>query len=201
MGAQVYNRTVTERLRFSPAPVPMKSSKRQSPALNKVNSAKRNLFGAIKREELNQFYDKHMKEQDEQKMAKWNFNFRKGVPLDGQFKWMLPHECSVVALTQAAHVIPTATVPQAAADVLRGTSAGDILSLDELMDEQAERANRGSSATKLRQPKITDYLKERKRCQSSGDKNLAKKVRLRLAPSGSSDGATQQSEASTSSAN
>ncbi|XP_050067557.1 cyclin-dependent kinase inhibitor 1B [Anopheles maculipalpis] len=198
MGAQVCNRTVAERLRYSPAPVPMKSNKRQSPAPTKLNGAKRKLFGDSDREELNRFYDKHMKEQDEAKQKKWNFNFRKGVPLDGQFKWMLPHECSVIALTQAAHVIPTAAALQAASDVQRSSSAGDTLS-NERMDERSEPASGSSSVPKLRQPKITDFMKERKRRLSSTVSD-EKKVRLLAPPSASSDGA-QQPEASTSSAN
>lgn len=202
----MYNRTMVERLHCSPAPVPVKIHKRQSPALNKVNSAKRNLFGAVEREEFNQFYNMHMKQQDETKMNRWNFNFRKGVPLDGQFKWMRPQECSMFTLTPAAHVRPSARRRQqaAASDVPQSSSSsGDILSPDELMDERAERANRDSSAQKLRQPKITDFLKERKRCLSAPvpvEKISAKKVRLMLAASTSSDGA-QQPEASTSSAN
>lgn len=203
MGAQVYNRTMVERLHCSPAPVPVKNYKRQSPALNKVNSAKRNLFGAVEREEFNQFFDMHMKQQDEKKMKRWNFNFRIGEPLDGQFKWMRPHECSVFTLTQAAHVRPTVRRRQATtSDVPQSSSSssGEILSPDELMDERAERANR---VAKLRQPKITDFLKERKRCLSSSvpvEKISAKKVRLMLAASTSSDGA-QQPEASAASTN
>ncbi|XP_035898765.1 cyclin-dependent kinase inhibitor 1 [Anopheles stephensi] len=210
MGAQVYNRTMVERLHYSPAPVPAKSYKRQSPALNRVNSAKRNLFGAVEREEFNQFYNMHMKQQDEKKMQKWNFDFRKGEPLEGQLKWVRAHQRSVFTLTHTAHVRPTVSRRSTTADVPPSSSSGDILSPDELMDELAERANRGNSVPKLRQPKITDFLKERKRCLSSAvavEKISAKKVRLMMAASSSSSssssssgGAQQQAqEASTSS--
>uniref|UniRef100_A0A182SCH7 Cyclin-dependent kinase inhibitor domain-containing protein n=1 Tax=Anopheles maculatus TaxID=74869 RepID=A0A182SCH7_9DIPT len=98
----------------------------------------------------------HMKQQDEKKMKRWNFNFRIGEPLDGQFKWVRPHECSVFTLTQAAHVrttvrrrqATTSDVPQSSSS----SSSGDILSPDELMDERAELANR---VVKMVQPKIT----------------------------------------------
>uniref|UniRef100_A0A182K125 Cyclin-dependent kinase inhibitor domain-containing protein n=1 Tax=Anopheles christyi TaxID=43041 RepID=A0A182K125_9DIPT len=146
MSAQVCNQTM-ERLHYSLVPPPIKNSKRLSPAKSLLNRTKRKLFGTVEPKAFNQYFESHMQKENEEKMKKWNFNFNLEKPLDGPLQWepVGTNRVPVVALTQAAHVIPTVRRPTGLERSTSSTSSGGYLSSDELMDERAERANRGSS--------------------------------------------------------
>uniref|UniRef100_A0A182XRL2 Cyclin-dependent kinase inhibitor domain-containing protein n=1 Tax=Anopheles quadriannulatus TaxID=34691 RepID=A0A182XRL2_ANOQN len=260
MGAQVYNQTI-ERLHYSPVP-PIKNYKRLSPAKSLLNRTKRNLFGSVEPKAFMDYYKSQMQKASEEKRKKWNFNFNLEKPLDGPLQWepVGTNRVPVVTLTQAAHVIPGTRRPAGLERSSSSTSSSsvDILSSDELMDQRAERANRGSSVetldgslsslspaeeeeeeqesvqtypimpsspkkksasrsqspkpssskgSKLRQPQITEFLKERKRRLSSTvavEKISAKKVRMMIGASSSSSengdaaaGGPQETSAST----
>lgn len=136
MAAQVYNQMV-ERLCYSPAPAPVKTSKRLSPPKSRVNSAKRNLFGAVQREEFNAFYDMQMKQENKQKMEKWNFDFQQGVAKDGPFRW---------ELARATNIIPAAHSRRQASSKERGNcSSADLRSSTEPMHAPPGPADCGDS--------------------------------------------------------
>ncbi|XP_040164772.1 cyclin-dependent kinase inhibitor 1B-like [Anopheles arabiensis] len=218
MGAQVYNQTI-ERLHYSPVP-PIKNYKRLSPAKSLLNRTKRNLFGSVEPKAFMDYYKSQMQKASEEKRKKWNFNFNLEKPLDGPLQWepVGTNRVPVVTLTQAAHVIPGTRRPAGLERSSSSTSSSsaDILSSDELMDQRAERANRGSSVESLDgslsslsspRPRRREFLKERKRRLSSTvavEKISAKKVRMMMGASSSSsengDGAAggpQEASAST----
>uniref|UniRef100_A0A4Y0BEB9 Cyclin-dependent kinase inhibitor domain-containing protein n=1 Tax=Anopheles funestus TaxID=62324 RepID=A0A4Y0BEB9_ANOFN len=144
MGAQVYTQRV-ERLHYSPAPPAVKLSNRLSPAKCRVNRTKRQLFGSPKSDELKQFCNTQLQLQEEEKRKKWNFDFRLGRPMDGPLQWEQVNRVPVVMLTQAAHVLPLAAV----FNNQRTSSISSEDSWEDLMDERAERPNRGVSVDSL----------------------------------------------------
>lgn len=152
MGAQVYNQMI-QRVHQSPAPPRFQASMRPKPG--RINRAKANLFGKVESASLKQYVDQHIKEHMEAKSKKWGFDFQTERPLDnGQFEWervqtTVPVAApAMITLTQAAHVIP----PAAGSSLRRGhplrrshgsssSSTSRDLTMEELMDERANRAN------------------------------------------------------------
>ncbi|XP_053659636.1 uncharacterized protein LOC128708681 [Anopheles marshallii] len=249
MGAQVYfNKMETL---YCSVPPPVKISHRQhSVTKTKLTRTKRNLFGAVKSDEVKQIYVAQMLLQEEEKKQKWNFDFRHGIPLNGKMQWEQVNRVPVVPIwsTQAAHVLTIAN--SSGVKRTSSVSSEDCVSSEELLDERAERANRdigvdvdshdesqsstpstlspvqgedavqilpsptqrtvspkpsSSKGSKMRQPQITEYMKERKRRLSSNvpvEKISAKKVRMMLATPENGVGQQQQpEEVATSSAN
>ncbi|XP_052900212.1 cyclin-dependent kinase inhibitor 1B [Anopheles moucheti] len=249
MGAQVYF-NMMETLHCS-VPPPVKIGHRHSATKTKLTRTKRNLFGAVKSDEVKQIYVAQMQLQEEEKKQKWNFDFRHGIPLNGTMQWEQVNRVPVVPIwsTQAAHVLTVAN--SSGVKRTSSISSEDCLSSEELLDERAERANRdfggdveshdesqssnpstlpleqvkeailpsppqrtgspkpsSSKGSKMRQPQITEFMKERKRRLSSNvpvEKISAKKVRMMLANPengvGQQQQQQQQEEVATSSAN
>uniref|UniRef100_A0A182NPI6 Cyclin-dependent kinase inhibitor domain-containing protein n=1 Tax=Anopheles dirus TaxID=7168 RepID=A0A182NPI6_9DIPT len=157
MGAKVYSHTI-ERLHYSPAPTPIKSYQRVTPAKSLLNRTKRNLFGSVESESAKQFVETHIRQVNEAKRKRWNYDFVKDQPTDGPLQWELVNPRPMVTLTSAAHV-----VPQRRFDILRRSTSSSsdhdagVFSADELMDERADRANRSvddesSSVSSLSEP-------------------------------------------------
>lgn len=264
MGAQVRSRWVEEIRPLTVQP-PIKISNRVAPAKTLLNRTKRQLFGAPKSEELNQFCLTELRLQQEEKRKKWNFDFMMGKPMDGPLQWeQMNVKCApMVMLTPAAHIPPVngscSSVPPTVRNSSQGSSSRDELRED-VVDREEVRVDvdfpvesptsststlspapseheeeevqpiqthpiqpsssipapkRTSSSSKpssskrreLKQQKITDLWKERKRRPSSTapvENISAKKVRMMMAASSSSPGVgqqQQQQEASASPAN
>lgn len=220
MGAQVGNRWVEE-LRHGTGQPPMKICKRISPAKRLLNNVKKTLF-PLDAEDVQcpkQICIRELRRQQEAQRQKWNFDFASGKPMDGLFQW------EQVNVTRAR----TAPVQPARRD---NTNSEDSRVWETIMDEKAEvqtypilrssskktpgttslpKPSASSTGPKLKQKKITDVFKERKRRLSStvpAENISAKKVRMMVASSSTSpDNALQQQpppqqqEASASSAN
>lgn len=125
------------------------------PKPGRINRAKANLFGKVESASVKQYVDQQLKEHMEAKSKKWGFDFQTERPLDnGQFEWervqtTVPVAApAMITLTQAAHVIP----PAAGSSLRRGhplrrshssssSSTSRDLTMEELMDERANRAN------------------------------------------------------------
>lgn len=158
MGAQVYNQMI-QRVHQPPAPPRIKTSMR--PALSRVNRVKCNLFGKVESDVVKQFVDQKIKEQIDSKSKKWGFDFANGRPMaDSSIDWR-PVSADVpvaapamITLTNAAHVIPKAArrvlaIRRSNSTSSNGSSSSSSsilsrpLSMEELMDERARRANEG----------------------------------------------------------
>uniref|UniRef100_A0A182Q9C4 Cyclin-dependent kinase inhibitor domain-containing protein n=1 Tax=Anopheles farauti TaxID=69004 RepID=A0A182Q9C4_9DIPT len=133
MSAQVYNQMI-ERLHYSPIP-PIKRYNRTIPAKSLLKRTKRNLFGAVESESVKKFAEEHIREVNEAKQRRWNYDFSKDRPTDGPLQWERVNPLPMVTLTTAAHVVPIRGSNRSGSD-------GAVLSADELMDERADRANR-----------------------------------------------------------
>lgn len=157
MGAQVYNQMI-QRVHQSPAPPRIQASMRPKPG--RINRAKANLFGKVESASLKQYVDQHIKEHMEAKSKKWGFNFQTEQPLEnGQFEWERVQRTvpvappAMITLTQAAHVVPSAagsslrrghSLRRSHSNSSSSTSSSSMsrdLTMEELMDERADRAN------------------------------------------------------------
>lgn len=180
----------------------------------RVNNIKKDLFGQINKLECKRVYDENMGKQQDVATKKWGFDFRSGYPLSEHQQYIWEVETSEFipqsyTLSRAAHV--------------REIPSYEISAADRLLDERAARQNASSSirsfaddavedlvtfeipvsvtspsmgassSTGKRQPKITDYMKERKRLAPTS-KNHTSVKRLRSKLLSVIDGNTPQSK-------
>ncbi|KAM4047744.1 uncharacterized protein ACNLHF_010833 isoform 1-T2 [Anomaloglossus baeobatrachus] len=53
-----------------------------------IEKVRRNLFGEVDHEELKKDLERNMSDDLEKAELKWNFDFKKGIPLEGQYEWV-----------------------------------------------------------------------------------------------------------------
>uniref|UniRef100_A0A182MS94 Cyclin-dependent kinase inhibitor domain-containing protein n=1 Tax=Anopheles culicifacies TaxID=139723 RepID=A0A182MS94_9DIPT len=210
MGAQVGNRWV-EALHTVRGQPPMKISKRVSPAKPRLNSIKKILFPPDDDDVVcpKQICNTQLQLAQEAQRKRWNFDFAHGKPIEGPFQWE-PMSVNGVPVPARQPRARCATVQEE-----ESSSSDDSRPWTALMDEKAEvqthpilssssikapattSSPKPSSSTgpKLKQPKITDVFKERKRRLSStvpAETISVKKVRMLSAAS--PDNAPQQQQ-------
>ncbi len=84
MSAVLFSTIARERL-ASPKIVPQRSKERL--LLLQRTGTCRNLFGPVDHDELSRELSSKLREISERDQLRWNFNFSKGQPLDGDLKW------------------------------------------------------------------------------------------------------------------
>lgn len=189
------------------------SMSRNLPCGRQVNRIKRDLFGAANPVETAKVFHDEIERHQEKASKKWGFDFRSGNPLatgNTQFIWervqfadFLPE---MYTLSRAAHVreVPNATsfdllMDERADRENNSLSAIETDSCDDSQDEsmsvfKAPTASAAPSTVaascrtlRKRQPKITEYMKERKRLSQTPKKvSPAKRARTTSSSSSSS---------------
>ncbi|XP_055538324.1 cyclin-dependent kinase inhibitor 1B [Wyeomyia smithii] len=175
--------------------------RRTAPVTSRISAdrVKRALFGPVDKEESKNIFERELGAHTKKVSDKWGFNFQTGLPMENhrQYQWerVPPTSAPVcfagmVTLTPAAHVVPqSSTVSENLLD--QRAERENCISFDRdvplsptlgIADTKLQRTSSSSrcSPTKstIRQPKITDYLKERKRLSGNISKaSPAKKAR------------------------
>lgn len=177
---------------------------RNLPCGRQVNQIKRNLFGTANPVETKKVFKDEVEQHQEKASKKWGFDFRTGNPLaigNTQYIWERVQFVDVLpemyTLTRAAHVreVPNATsfdhlMDERADRENSSLSALETDSCDDSQDEsmsvfKAPTASAAPSTVaascrtlRKRQPKITEYMKERKRLAQTPKKiSPAKRAR------------------------
>jgi len=154
-----------------------------------VAKIKKNLFGAVDREANRKFVREELARQAKQASEKWKFDFLAGLPMENQneFEWTCTVASpTVYTLTHAAHVIESSSESEDLLDEradkannffihcdIPSCPASETTSPTAPADELPVRGHRSSyhlrklsansKAENKRQPKITDFLKEKKK--------------------------------------
>lgn len=188
------------------------SMSRNLPCVRQVNRIKRDLFGAAKPKETTKIFSDEIEVHQDNASKKWGFDFRSGNPLatgNTQFIWermqfsdFLPE---MYTLTRAAHV--REPFKASSHDLLlderadrehNSLSSLETDSCDDSQDEsmsgfKAPIASAAPSTVALscrtlrkRQPKITEYMKERKRLSQTPKKSSPAKRARTTSSSGTS---------------
>lgn len=156
----------------------------------------RNLFGPIDHEQLRAELEHELKRIADEKKRKWNFDFMKLEPLDGDFLWQRIDENRTVGFATSE---PDTRVSDRHSD----GAAHSILPTPEAHAEETSNSRIGASNTRSscfktperastkrlrKSPRITDYLRSKKKHSTSrrikfteqaGDQKLCKRVQTR----------------------
>ncbi|XP_059608805.1 cyclin-dependent kinase inhibitor 1 [Phlebotomus argentipes] len=147
---------------------------RQLPKKSVLDRIKKDLFGPVNQEDAKIFIQRELTKSQREATKRWGFDFSRGEPVQdhGQFVWkrvppaVMPQ---MYTLSRAAHCREIPTCSDA-------SDSEDVSPDQELMDSRAHNEHRQPEMTPAcstsrclkkdkatRQPKITEFLKERKR--------------------------------------
>ncbi|KAL5288335.1 dap family protein [Megaselia abdita] len=156
-----------------------------------INSAKRDLFGGSSSTEVKKLFDDEIKQHQETATKKWGFDFRSGQPTTSTtYSWervVVPEIVpEMYTLTRAAHIREIISEPPTEQDILMDDRSSKENSIDEILSfpfktpssRQASASSTSPSKMILschkslgkRQPRITEYMKERKRLSQTPKK-------------------------------
>ncbi|CAD7088931.1 unnamed protein product [Hermetia illucens] len=185
MSARVLNPIMFSELYTIRSPVAI----RNALSTRKLNQIKKDLFGPTDSLENKRTFENELDRHHDTACKKWGFDFRSGYPLSNhnQYIWervsyteFIPE---VYTLSRAAHVREVPEFEPTERDLLmderaareNSPSATEKLFLQEVVEFKVPLDDRlaiaGTSTSGKRQPKITDYMKERKRLASTPKKS------------------------------
>lgn len=185
MSARVVNRLAFSEFRHQ-IRSPLKMRRPKSPSAVAKARIKRDLFGSgDTREDSARFICRELTKQAEQASRKWGFDFTAGLPLSAQTQYIWERVPPTIApdmymcVSRAAHIREDVSLDDISDRLLDERAAAASRSRDSISNITASSSSSSTAVvtqvriTRSIQPKITDYLQERKRTSVTGVKRLS----------------------------